>query len=201
MTGIILMIKLILVDWGDVCGLYDLEVFNTFLRTLGYDSSLVEVHFKEFKSQFDRDQLTEEEFWSKLAQKLGFKGHWSILAQNNKKNLVVNWPLMDYIKELKKRVKVALLSNMDKTSIEAIRSEVKLSEYFDKVYFSSEHKTGKLEKGVVDKIISDFKVKPEEMLFIDDFPGNIEKAKNYGMQTALFISIDDLKQKFSGKLF
>ena len=194
------MIKLVLFDWGDVCGLYNLEVFNTFLRKVGCDASLADGHFKEFKSQFDRDRLTEEEFWSKLAQKLGFKWHWSLLAQNNKKNLVVNWPLFDYIKELKKKVKVALLSNMDKTSIEAIKSEVRLADYFEQVYFSSEHKTGKLEKAVIDKIINDFKVKPEEMLFIDDFHGNVDKAKAYGMQTVLFVGVDNLKQKVNALL-
>src|SRR3989338_10188077 len=118
------MIKLILFDWGDVCGLYNLNIFNSLLNKAGYDHRLVEIHFKEFKSQFDRDELTEEEFWEKLSRELGFKGHWSILAQNNKKNLMVNWELLDYIKKLKNKVKIALLSNMDKTSIDAIRRKV-----------------------------------------------------------------------------
>ena len=189
------MIKLVLFDWGSVCGLYNIEVFNSFLKRLGYDTSSVGGYFKEFKPQFDRDNISEEEFWGRLAQKLGFKGDWSILAQNNKKNLVVNWPLLDYIKELRKKVKTALLSNMDKTSIEAIRNEVKLSDYFKKVYFSSEHKTGKLEEAIIDKVILRFKVKLEEIVLIDDFPGNIDKAKALGMQTVLFVGIDDLKQR------
>ena len=189
------MIKLVLFDWGSVCGLYNIEVFNSFLKRLGYDTSSVDSYFKEFKPQFDRDNISEGEFWGRLAQKLGFKGDWSILAQNNKKNLVVNWPLLDYIKELRKKVKTALLSNMDKTSIEAIRNEVKLSDYFKKVYFSSEHKTGKLEEAIIDKVILRFKVKLEEIVLIDDFPGNIDKAKALGMQTVLFVGIDDLKQR------
>ncbi len=194
------MIKLILFDWGGVCGLYNLEVFNTFLKKIGYDASLVNNHFKELKSQFDRNQLSEEEFWGKLAQRLGFKGHWSILAQNNKKNLIINWPVLNYIKELKKKAKVALLSNMDKTSIEAIKSEIDLADYFEKIYFSSEHKIGKLEKAVIDTIINDFRVEPDEMLLIDDFPGNIEKARTFGMQTFLFVGIDALKQKLTSLL-
>ncbi len=189
------MIKLVLFDWGSVCGLYNIEVFNSFLKRLGYDASLVDGYFKEFKPQFDRDNISEEEFWGRLAQKLNFKEDWSILAQNNKKNLVVNWPLLDYIKELRKRVRTALLSNMDKTSIEAIRNEVKLSDYFEKVYFSSEHKTGKLEKPILEKIMLYFKVKLKEVLLIDDFPSNIYEAKTLGMQTVLFVGIDDLKQK------
>ena len=37
-------------------------------------------------------------------------------------------------------------------------------------------------------------------LFIDDFPGNIEKAKSLEMQTILFIGIDDLKLKIDNLL-
>lgn len=191
------MIKLVLFDWGYVCGLYDLEVFNTFIKNLGYNRSLVEKYFNEYKSQFDRDQISEEDFWSKLAERLGFKEHWTVLAQKNKKNLIVNRPLLSYIKELRKKVKIALLSNIDKTSIEAIKSTINLSDYFEKVYFSSEHRFGKLEKPVIDKIITDFKVMPKEMLLIDDFPGNVEKAKALGMQTILFTGVNDLKLKIS----
>ncbi len=191
------MIKLIIFDWGGVCGLYNLEIFNTFIKKKGYNLSSVDTYFKEFKPKFDRNQISEEEFWSELAQKIGFKEHWSILAQRNKKNLIVNRQLMDYIKNLKKNVKVVLLSNMDKTSIKAINKEVKLTNYFEKVYFSSKYKLGKLEKELISNIINDFNIKPKEMLFIDDFLGNINKAKAYGMQTILFIGLGDLRQKVS----
>ncbi len=189
------MIKLVIFDWGDVCGLYNLEVFTTFLKKLDYNATLVDAHFKEFKSQFDRGSMTEEQFWTKLAESLNFKHHWSILANNNKKNLVVNWPLLDYITECRKKVRTALLSNMDKTSIDAIKSEVTLEKYFEKIYFSHNFKTGKLDKLVIDKLLDDFKVKPEECIFIDDFPGNITKAQKLGMKTILFVGINDLKTK------
>ena len=189
------MIKLVLFDWGDVCCLYNLDVFNTFLKNKGYDQKIADAHFKELKSQFDRTEISEETFWNELSKKLRFKEHWSVLASENKKNLVVNWSLLDFIRGLKKKVPIALLSNMDKTSIAAIKNEVNLPDYFEKAYFSSEHGMGKLEKPIVDKILKEFKVKPEEILFVDDFPGNIEKAKRIGMQTILFIGADDLKSR------
>jgi HAD superfamily hydrolase (TIGR01509 family) len=127
-----------------------------------------------------------------------FKEHWSILASQNKKNLVVNWSLLDFIRGLKKKVPIALLSNTDKTSIAVIKNEVNLPDYFDRAYFSSEHEMDKLEKPIVDKILKEFRVKPEEVLFVDDFPGNIEKAKRMGMQTILFIGADDLKSRLKG---
>lgn len=194
------MIKVIVFDWGDVCGLYNLEVFSTFLKKLSYDSSISSKYFEEFKPKFDRAILSEEEFWSGLSKKLEFDYHWSILATNNKKNLIVNWPLLDIIKKLRSNFKIALLSNMDPTSISGIRSEVKLSEYFDKVYFSSEIKKGKLEKEAVDMVLKDFNATTQELLFIDDYSGNIEKAKSLGMKTLLFKDIQEFKKELNSLL-
>jgi putative hydrolase of the HAD superfamily len=189
------MIKLILFDWGDVCGLCNLELFNTLLKKEGYSAEVAKKHFDELKPMFDRAAVSEEEYWRKLAEKLKFRGNWQVLAQSNQKILTVNWPLMDYIKELKKKARIALLSNADKTSIARIKSEINLADYFEKAYFSSEWLTGKLEKRVINKILQDFNVQPQEIIFIDDFPGNIEKAKAAGMQTILFVNLDDLKSQ------
>lgn len=194
------MIKLIIFDWGDVCGLYNLSVFDTFLQKLGHDPKIATEHFKTDKSAFDRGNLTEAQFWEKLAEKVGFKGSWAELAHANEKNLQLNSPVLDYAKELRKNNKVILLSNMDPTSIQAIKRSINLSDYFEKAYFSSELKKGKLEKEVVDKITADFSVQPEEMLFIDDFPGNVERAATYGMKTILFVGVDDLKKKVKQSL-
>lgn len=194
------MIKLILFDWGDVCGLYNLDIFNTFLKSNGYNSTLVKLYFKDYKAQFDRDQLTEEIFWKGLGEKIGFKCNWRVLAERNKKNLKLNQPLLNYIEKLKKNMKVALLSNMDKTSITTIKEKVELSRFFDKVYFSAELKSGKLDKKVINIISKDFKVNTEEMLFIDDFYGNIEMANNLGMKTILFTNLTNLKLQIA-KLF
>lgn len=189
------MIKLILFDWGDVCGFYNLDILNNYLKKLGYNYTLVDSYFKEFKPRFDRDQITEKEFWENLSRKLNYLDNWKMLAKNNQKNLKINKHLLNYIKKLKTTAKIALLSNMDKTSIRAIKEKISLKEYFDKVYFSSEFKTGKLEKNVVDKIFTQFKVNSNEVLFIDDYVGNVEKAKDLGMQTIQFKRNKDLMLK------
>ena len=191
------MIRLLLFDWADVCGLYDLRVFNTFLESQGYSVDIARAHFGELKPAFDRDQISEEEFWSKMAEKLKFKGHWSELANANQKNLKPNQPLLEYIQTIKNKVHIALLSNLDKTSIQAIQNKLNLKDYFEKVYFSYEYKTGKLDKPLIDKLLVDFNVKPEEILFIDDFQGNLEKAEKYGMKTLLYTDVETVKKELN----
>jgi len=46
---------------------------------------------------------------------------------------------------------------------------------------------------VIDIISKDFKVNTGEMLFIDDFQGNIERADNLRMKTILFTNLTNLK--------
>ncbi|MBS3125583.1 HAD-IA family hydrolase [Candidatus Woesearchaeota archaeon] len=53
---------------------------------------------------------------------------------------------------------------------------------------------GKLKKPFIDKVLAEFNVKPEEVLFVDDFPGNVEKAKLFGMNAIQFTELNELKQ-------
>ncbi|MEK6963373.1 MAG: HAD-IA family hydrolase [Nanoarchaeota archaeon] len=132
-----------------------------------------------------------------MAEKLKFKGHWSELAKANQKNLKPNQLLLDYIQTIKGKVCIALFSNLDKTSIQAIKNKLNLQDYFEKVYFSYEHKIGKLEKQLIDKVLADFKLKTEEVLFIDDFQGNLEKAEKYGMKTLLYTDVKTVKKELN----
>lgn len=194
------MLKLIVFDWGDVCGTFNKESSNVFFKKIGKNPKKIDEYFHQFKAEFDRNQLSEEEFWKGLAKHIGFSRKWEVLAQNSEENIQINWALLKFIQTLRTRFKTALLSNMDATSIAAIRHKVNLEKYFDKVYFSSELGLGKLERLVLEKMLDDFKVAPEEVLFIDDFPANIECAKEFGINTVLYSSLENLKNQLRKEL-
>ena len=195
-----LMIKLFLFDWGDVCGSYDVERFDGFLRQNGYDTKGLKQFFSQKKPDFDRGLMTESQFWNALKKEIGFDGPWQTLATNNQKNLVLNQRLLKFIKTLRQRFSVAILSNMDPTSIRQIRREIQLEDYFDKAYFSCELGRGKLEDGVVRRILSDFDVTADQVVFVDDFTGNIEKGRILGFHCIHYHNFDDFKRQLQGLL-
>ena len=60
-----------------------------------------------------------------------------------------------------------------------------MEEYFDKVYLSYQMKALKPSPAIFQQMIADSGMKPEESLFIDDSPRNIEAAHALGFQVYL----------------
>ncbi len=189
------MIKLLIFDWGDVCGTYDAAGFESFLKDEGCDITGLKRFFHEWKPRFDRGKITESRFWGALKDEVGFAGQWQTLAANSRKNHVPDLRLLEFIKMLRSRFSTALLSNMDPTSVRQIQREIHLEDYFDKVYFSCELGEGKLEKGIVRRILSEFKVAADQVVFVDDFAGNIEKGKSLGFHCIQYRSFEDFKRQ------
>ena len=108
----------------------------------------------------------------------------------------------DLLRELRKKYNVYLLSNTN-PSVSAWARSSKFSpegkpidDFFDKCYLSYEIGCAKPEREIFDFIIHDSKIKPEETLFFDDGPSNIEAANALGFQTYLTNQDEDLRKVF-----
>lgn len=188
-------IKHIFFDFGDVIGHFDIEHFNKFIEQNGGDSSVVESHFKEHKAQFDIDEMSEEEFWTTLGKLTRVQLQWEVIALNNRKNLMIDYRMIELIKQIS--IPKVILSNMDKTTVQQIREELPLDTLFKKSYFSCELKHNKMTSEILTSVCKENGVKPEEVLFIDDFEGNINIAKEFGFQAIQFTNYSQLKESLS----
>ncbi|OGM79397.1 hypothetical protein A2366_00195 [Candidatus Woesebacteria bacterium RIFOXYB1_FULL_33_9] len=68
----------------------------------------------------------------------------------------------------------------------------KLERIFDKLYCSSQLGISKPNSRIFKYVLDDLKIKPREMLFIDNQDNNIESAKKLNINTILFSTIDKL---------
>lgn len=106
------------------------------------------------------------------------------------------------IKDLRKKYNVYLLSNTNPSVMKWAQStdfspEGKtISEYFDKCYLSYELGHAKPDREIFDLIVKDSGMNPEETLFFDDGPANIEMAKELGFQVYLTDQDEDLRKVF-----
>ncbi len=90
-----------------------------------------------------------------------------------------------------------MLSNTNPICIEKSREffldkGYKMEELFVKCYLSFELGYAKPDRAIFDKMLKKAKIKPEETLFIDDFPANIEMASGLGFKTILYNPKDSL---------
>lgn len=90
--------------------------------------------------------------------------------------------VVEYAHSLKNRCKIAILSNLIPFDKKRINDQYDLSK-FDKVYLSFEMGMSKPDEVLYEYVLYDLKIRPENILFIDDDTDNILMAKNYGWNT------------------
>lgn len=184
-------IRLIICDWGEVCGFFDLSVMDNFLRENNFDPALVSAFFKKNKADYDVGNISEDDFWEGIAKSIDFSDNIKLLKIYCQKNLRLNLVLLQYIKKLKEKYPLVLLSNIDPTTYDGICQELDLQDYFDSQFLSFRLKKNKMHTEVLNEIVSQYGVKPSECLFIDDYQGNVDKGNQFGFHSIRFINNDE----------
>ncbi len=90
------------------------------------------------------------------------------------------------IKNLKKNYKVVCFTNHGREWFSNDKKRFKLNNLFDRIFTSYELKIAKPHKRSYLKVLKELKVKPEEVVYVDDLKRNIMAAKALKMNTFLF---------------
>ncbi len=107
---------------------------------------------------------------------------------------------IELLLDLKTKYRTFLLSN---TNIlhEKIYSDMlmalmglKMTDLFEKVYYSHEVHLGKPDPAIFNKVLIDNDLNPEETLYVDDTEKHIKSAETLGIQGFLFPQNGDLKE-------
>jgi len=142
---------------------------------------------------YNKDFLTEEELWRKLAPKLGVEDEVARELRQWRRMLV---PIPETIKILKKvrgRYPLYCLSNVDKATTRYLQERYHLYDLFDGSVLSWEAGMRKPEMGIYELVIQRFNLTPERTLYIDDKEPNLIPARQAGFQTIPFRSPEDLE--------
>lgn len=105
--------------------------------------------------------------------------------------------LISYIKELRnKKILCLLATNNEKYRFAYMLDKMGFSKIFDKSYCSALLGCKKPNKNFFQKIFGDLSnVKKEEILFWDDKLENVKGAKEFGLQTELYTTFENFKEK------
>ncbi len=110
---------------------------------------------------------------------------------------IINEELVEFIKTLKGKYNLYLLSNAISDFIRPILKENNLEELFDKIYISSEIRLVKPSKEFFDYCLKDAKINPKDAIFIDDNISNVTAANNVGIDAIVFESNAKFFEDFS----
>lgn len=189
-------LKNIIFDLGGVLAHLNIERCRAAYRSLGMHAVadlLHPSHACELLERLERGDNTFAEICDQMRQMTG------CCEVTNEQ---IAWAYGEFITEIplrklrlierlrEKGVHTYVLSNNNEAAMQAIRQHFlrdgkPMEEYFDKVYLSYQMKALKPSPAIFQQMIADSGMKPEESLFIDDSPRNIEAAHALGFQVYL----------------
>ncbi|OYU95363.1 MAG: hypothetical protein CFE21_09435 [Bacteroidetes bacterium B1(2017)] len=186
-------IKALIFDLGKV--VFDLSfdrVFQSWASSSGlaFDEIKSRFAFDEAFSQFERNELTPNQFRGYVMNKLGIKLSDEDFDRGWCDLYLDVYDEMDrLLMNLKPNYRLIGLTNTN-----AIHNTVwplkyaETLQYFEKIFSSHELLTRKPERKIFEIALDYLNMKPEQTLFLDDNSDNINGAKDMGLNTLLVTS-------------
>lgn len=103
----------------------------------------------------------------------------------------------ELLPKLKQKYKLAVLNNGMSITIPSFKQKYPYEKFFDVFVNSAEENLEKPSMAVYELVCKRLGVKPEECIFIDDLPENVEAAKKLGMKGIIWKDYDSLKKEIN----
>ncbi len=147
---------------------------------------------------YDEGKLTGIGFWQKLCADAGLPLNPAQIEELNvwdaRMWTTQNPAMLKWQEQLKKRgLRTAILSNMGDAVHANIEREFQWLERFDVLVWSYQLGIAKPDPAIYQFVLEKLGTRPEETLFIDDKPVNIEAAHALGMQGIVFSDVKQLR--------
>ena len=184
------MIKALIFDFAGVIGSEGYSLWAKEQKAKGIESN--STFFGDISDNMDRGDISTQVFSQEVAKVVGIASSdvWKEIYQRIK----INHELLDIIVKLKKKYKIGLLTNYSDVWMKELIFEYKLDKYFDSMVISSLHKVIKPEKKIYQISLKQLKIKPEEAVFFDDRPRNVNGGEVAGIKSFLFTTNEKLKE-------
>ncbi len=192
-------IKSIIFDWGGV--LID-DPGPALMRycadALGVaKGDYIKAH-RKFAADFQKGGVTEDTFWACICNELNVpkpntaslwaRAFQTVYSPNKDMFALASW--------LRKNgYKTALLSNAEIPAMQYFYQQ--RYDMFDVLIFSCAEGTKKPERKIYELALEKLGTEPNQTVFIDDRPNCISGAKEVGLNTILFKSVDQVKTELS----
>lgn len=142
---------------------------------------------------FDTGKIEADDFYRKVVQKLEAEIGRNAFFQIYSDVFSLDPSVLDLLSVLKDRYKLVLLSNTDVERFGFIKKKFPEIFIFDGYILSYEVGYMKPHPQIYEEALKEAQARPEECVFIDDLPENIEGAREIGMNAILYGPHTNLK--------
>jgi putative hydrolase of the HAD superfamily len=194
-----LRLRAVVFDYGMVLtGPPNPEAHAALLRLTGLPLERFEHLYWADRHAYDEGKLTGIAFWQKLVRDGGLAlsqetveelNRWDALMWTTENPAMVAWQ-----SALKQRgLLTAILSNMGDSVLESVEQNFDWIHRFDVLVWSFQLRLAKPDPAIYRYVLAKLGTLPEETLFLDDKPENIQAARALGMKTILFSTVEQLR--------
>jgi len=188
--------RAVIFDLGGVYFKDALLSFGDLSKKEGFSSNrFLEVIRKKYFNKIEIGKMAEEDFWHRFKHDVGFK---MPIAEAKSYFLSQHKPMpgmKELVRDVRKEVKVGLLTNNVKKWFSRIDKHYKISREFDEVIVSEDVKIRKPEKKIYLIMAKSLGVNPSECIFFDDYQENVQAASRFGFKAFKFISAGQVKKE------
>jgi putative hydrolase of the HAD superfamily len=132
-------------------------------------------------------EIPEDEMWNQFA--IDFRIRPELMQRIRRAFMSkrrINQRLADYLASLRTRYTTAILSNAGSDARRLFTEVFHFHKIVDEMIISAEERVAKPDRRIYEIAIEKLGIKPQEAVFVDDFPENIEAANDFGMHGVLF---------------
>jgi len=194
-----LRLSAVVFDYGMVLtGPPNPEAHAALLRLTGLPLERFEPLYWADRHAYDEGKLTGIAFWQKLVRDGGLTlsedtirelNRWDACMWTTENPAMVAWQAA-----LKQRgLLTAILSNMGDSVLESVEREFGWIHRFDVLVWSFQIRLAKPDPAIYRYVLAKLGTTPEETLFLDDKPENIQAARALGMKAILFSTVQQLR--------
>ncbi len=194
------MIKVVLFDFG---GVLAAEGFREGLKAIGRRHGLDPDCFFEagrelvYSSGYTAGKVSEAEYWEALRKATGIKARDEDLREEVLNRFTPNPEMLVVVDELKKKGFAAGVLSDQTNWLEELDLRHGFLRHFDFVFNSfCLHKTKK-DPSVFREVAGAMGRSPEEVLFIDDSAGHVERASTQGMKCIHYRNMGQFRRELS----
>ena len=195
-------IQAIIFDWGGVL-IEDPApgLVRYCAKALGVSEEKYNNAYGICMDDFQTGKVTEKQFWLDMTSRLRVPMPKvnSLWGEAFAAVYVPRAELFSLAARLRRRgYKIALLSNTEKPAVEFFKEQK--YDLFDATVFSCLEGVKKPQKEIYERTITRLEIPARQTLFVDDRQDYIDAAKQAGLQTILFKSVEQLKNIWPGVL-
>ncbi|MFW9933669.1 MAG: HAD-IA family hydrolase [Candidatus Thorarchaeota archaeon] len=191
--------KAILLDMDGVIRHLDLQNAEKYAKKIGV--TFTELSAIIWDRRFIKDlicgKINREEWWICLQKS------YDILADVNQEIIwqgvlgenYFNEELISFVRSLKDKATIAILTNCDSISKARIVKELERFDAFHEIFSSSDLGHAKPEIEIFLEVQKELKKQPNEIIFFDDSVDNVEAASIIGIHAFAYDTVENAKQR------